>query len=107
MPVFIERLLGMVKHDLSRRGGQVAVQRLAAALSQRAETVRAGLEWLAARGQLSIIAVDGDTLSLQAGGKPVGDRHSLEARIRRLLDETAAYRRYFRSSPVEALGIMD
>jgi single-stranded-DNA-specific exonuclease len=107
MAVFVERLMGMVKHDLNRRGGQVAVQRLAAALGQRETTVRAGLEWLAAMGQLDIVAADGDVLRLQAGGEPLGNRRSLEARIRRLLDETAAYRRYFRSAPVEALGVTD
>jgi hypothetical protein len=105
MAIFVERMMGMVKHDLNQHGGQVAVRRLAAALGQREATVRAGLEWLAARGQLNIVAADGDLVRLQADGEPQGDRRSLEARIRRLLDETAAYRRYFRSAPVEALGI--
>jgi single-stranded-DNA-specific exonuclease len=106
MPIFVERLMGMVKHDLHRRGGVVAVPRLAAALGQREATVRVGLAWLAARGQLRILEMNGDRLRLQAGGEPTGDRESLEFRLRRMLDETAAYRRHFCSAPVEVLGIM-
>jgi single-stranded-DNA-specific exonuclease len=102
---FVERMAGMVKHDLRTRGGQVDVPRLAAALGQREATVRVGLEWLSARGELSIVERGGDTITLQAGGELSPDLPDLEVRLRRLLDESAAYRRHLRSAPIETLGV--
>jgi single-stranded-DNA-specific exonuclease len=102
---FVKRLMGMVKHDLRTRGGRVAIPRLAAALGQREATVRAGLEWLRARGEVGVIEREEDTLTLQAGGELSSDLPDLEARLRRLLDETAAYRRHLRLAPLETLGM--
>jgi single-stranded-DNA-specific exonuclease len=102
---FLERLAGMVKHDLQARGGRVNVRRLAAVLGHREATVRAGLAWLVGQGQLSVVNSEGDTLTLQVGGEPSPDLPGLEARLQRLLDETAAYRRHLRSAPLETLGI--
>jgi single-stranded-DNA-specific exonuclease len=102
---FLDRLRGMVKHDLHVRAGQVNVRRLAAALGHREATVRAGLAWLAGKGQVSIVASDRDTFTLRMGeGRPAPDLPDLEARLRWLLAETAAYRRHLRSAPLEALG---
>jgi hypothetical protein len=102
---FLERLVGMVKYDLRARGGHVNVRRLAAALGHREATVRAGLDLMVARGQLSIGERDEDTLTVHAGGLPLADSENVESRLQRLLDETAAYRRHFRSAPTEVLGI--
>jgi single-stranded-DNA-specific exonuclease len=103
---FLDRLRGMVKHDLHVRAGKVDIRRLAAALGHREATVRAGLAWLAGKGQVSIVASDKDTLTLRIGeGKLSPDLPNLEARLRWLLAETAAYRRHLRSAPLEALGI--
>ena len=102
---FLERLAGMVKYDLRARAGHVNVRRLAAALGHREATVRAGLNLLVARGQLRIIEIDEDSLVVRAGGEPLADFEYVESRLQRLLDETAAYRRHFRSAPAEVLGI--
>ncbi len=102
---FLERLTGMVKHDLRMRGGRVFVPRLAAALGHREATIRVGLEWLMARGELRIAETHEDTLLLQAGGELSLDSQNVEFRMRRLLDETAAYRRHFRLAPLGTLGI--
>ncbi len=103
--IFIERLTGMVKHDLRTRGGRVDTRRLAAALGHREVTVRAGLDWLATRGQLRIVETGEDTLTLEAGGEPSSDSEKAQSHLRRLLEETAAYRRHFRTAPTETLGI--
>jgi hypothetical protein len=95
----------MVKHDLRARDGRVDVRRLAASLGHREATVRACVEWLAALGQVRIFEMSGDTIRLQAGGAASANALRVESRLRRLVDETAAYRRHFRSAPVEALGI--
>jgi len=103
--VFIERLSGMVKHDLRTRGGRVNIRRLAAALGHRELTVRVGLEWLKALGKLHIVEANEDTLKLQPGGEPSSDSQEVQSRLVHLLDETAAYRRHFRSASAEILGI--
>jgi hypothetical protein len=103
---FVERLTGMVKHDLRARGGQVDMQRLAANLGHREATVRAGVEWLAALGRVRIVEMGGNTVGLQAGGVASSDAPRVESRLQRLVDETAAYRRHFRSARIEALGIL-
>jgi single-stranded-DNA-specific exonuclease len=103
---FLDRLRGMVKHDLHVRAGKVNIRRLAAALGHREATVRAGLAWLAGKGQVSIVASGKDTLTLRTGeGELSPDLPDLEARLRWLLTETAAYRRHLRLAPLEALGI--
>jgi single-stranded-DNA-specific exonuclease len=103
--VFIERLSGMVKHDLRTRGGRVNIRRLAAVLGHREVTARVGLEWLEALGKLRVVTADEDTWTLQAGGEPSPDSQEVQLRLQKLLDETAAYRRHFRCAPVEILGI--
>jgi single-stranded-DNA-specific exonuclease len=103
--VFLERLMGMVKHDVRMRDGHVNVRRLAAAIGHREPTVRAGLQWLEVRGKLRIIKTSEESMTLQIEGEPSHDLHGVESRLRHLLNETAAYRRHFRAAPVEALGI--
>lgn len=103
--VFLERLMGMVKHDVRTRDGHVNVNRLAAAIGHREPTVRAGLQWLEVRGKLCIVETSEESITLQMGGEPSRDLHGIESRLRCLFDETAAYRRHFRTAPVEALGI--
>lgn len=102
---FLERLAGMLKYDLQLRGGQVSLPRLAAALGHREMTVRIGLEWLAARGQVHIVEMNEETATLEMGGEASADIEKVQSHLRRLLEETAAYRRHFRSAPIEMLGI--
>ncbi len=102
---FTERLAGMVKHDLRTRGGQMSLSRIAAVLGHREVTVRTGLEWLTARGMVHVVETDGENFTLCAGGEPSANIQDVEMRLRRLLDETSAYRRYFRSTPPVALRI--
>ncbi|MBN1888639.1 MAG: single-stranded-DNA-specific exonuclease RecJ [Thermoflexales bacterium] len=100
---FLHRLAGLLKYDLTHRGGQVCLPALAAASGQRLATVRKGIEWLAARGQIAIAAWDGDELHIVAAGgaedQGAGTREGgigpLESDLRTLLAETAAYRAYF------------
>jgi len=93
---FLQRLAGLVKYALSAYGGEISVLRLAAATAQREVTVRYGLDWLAAKGVVTLEWLDGDRARLTAGGTP--DSQALEPlqdAIRALLAETAAYRAYF------------
>ena len=94
---FLRRLAGLLKHDLRQRQGRVYLPALAAACGQRLATVRKGVEWLQARGQIAVQKWDGDDLTIT---KSDGDNQNaqvtpdLETELRVLLSETAAYRAY-------------
>ncbi len=100
---FLKRLAGLVKHALSAEGGLVSLSTLAAATAQREATVWAGLAWLEARGQIEVIAEEGDEIRLARASQGVGDRPETGARLRALLQETAAYRAYFLRASAETI----
>ncbi len=103
---FLERLLGLIKRALRTDAGKVRISALAAATAQRRATVRAGLSYLVAQGNLAVQAAseDGDEVLLAAGDRtPSVDRPQIRARLKALLDETAAYRAYFARADENAL----
>jgi len=104
---FLRRLAGMVRFALQAREGQVDLEAAAAAVAQRVSAVQAGLEWLAAQGQIAIVERT-DNLWRLAPGSGQQDPQAAEAaraRLDALLAETAAYRAYARSAPAEALFV--
>lgn len=104
LDAFTNHLAGLVKYALNNHHGEVALSALAAALAQREATVRKGLEWLAARGHLTLTALHEDRAQLEAGGviaESTARRRLTE--LKALLEETAAYRRYFTRASVEIL----
>jgi hypothetical protein len=100
---FLRRLAGLLKHDLRQRQGQVYLPALASACGQRLATVRKGIEWLAARGQIVVVKWDGDDLTIAPGDGEKQVALDLETELRVLLSETAAYRAYFRRADVKQL----
>ncbi len=101
---FLRRLAGLVKHALAHRGGRAEIAALAAATAQREAAVRAGLRWLAAKGQITIAAED-DVWQLFPGiGQPSPDLPVTESLLRSLLEETAAYRSYYLRADARSLG---
>lgn len=66
LEAFLARLAGLVKYALNTRGGQVAIPQLGAATGQSLLTARLGVEWLVARGYVSIIEDKGEELVLAA-----------------------------------------
>jgi single-stranded-DNA-specific exonuclease len=102
--LFLAKLTGLLKYDLRARGGRCSVAALAAALGHRERTVRQGIEWLAARGQIRIIDENNHTLLLDfAHRRPADDADSVYQELQSLLVETAAYRAFFRRADVRAL----
>ena len=95
----------MVKFALQAREGQVDLESAALVTSQRAIAVQAGLEWLAAQGQVSVVERGDDVWRLAAGTGPPDPQAAAEARahLDALLAETAAYRSYVQSAPASAL----
>ena len=102
---FLKRLAGLVKFALQAREGQVDLESAALVTSQRAIAVQAGLEWLAAQGQVSVVERGDDVWRLAAGTGPPDPQAAAEARahLDALLAETAAYRSYVQSAPASAL----
>ncbi len=100
----LKRLAGLTKHALNSNAGRVSISMLAAATAQREATVRAGLAWLAARGHLAILDKDGDKVHLAAGNQQASaDLPQTAARLKALLEETAAYRAHFARAEKETL----
>ncbi|OQA45106.1 MAG: hypothetical protein BWY52_01385 [Chloroflexi bacterium ADurb.Bin325] len=102
---FLRRLAGLAKHVVNARAGRTTLAALAAASAQTEVAVRLGLAWLAAAGQLTILA-DGPELHLAAGsGQPAAaaERAALDGRLSAALAESAAYRAHFRRAPAESL----
>jgi single-stranded-DNA-specific exonuclease len=104
-PAFLKRLAGVAKFAIQARRGRLDLELAAAATSQSVRTVRAGLEWLASRGQVTIVKQQSDYWQLVAGdgGADQPASETAYARLSGLLAETAAYRAYAQSAPPSAL----
>lgn len=102
---FLARLAGVVKYVMNARGGRVAVGELAAAMAHRESTVLLGLGWLVAQGNL-LVAERGDAVEIRKGNgilAPEAERRLLAARLNAALEETAAFRAYFKTADKDAL----
>jgi single-stranded-DNA-specific exonuclease len=101
---FLKRLTGLLKHDITQRGGRVNVPRLAAALNQRLITARKGVEWLEAAGQISVREWGDEHLLVELGGHTSDEADELASELKVLLAETAAWRQYYRRLKVELIA---
>lgn len=101
---FARRLAGLVTFALKRREGRAGLSELAAATAQREATVLAGLDWLAARGDIHYSRDAQGGLNIAGGGQPdAGAQATALRRMTILLDETAAYRAYYRRADADWL----
>jgi single-stranded-DNA-specific exonuclease len=102
---FLGRLAGLLKYAINQRGGKVPYSALETGTAQRAVTVRKGVEWLVAQGEIEIKMEGEDNLVVCFGDSlkdPAGAAH-LWAEIKSLLAETAAYREYFKRADKDIL----
>ncbi len=101
---FLERLAGMVKYAVKHRAGKLGLAELAAATAHRELTIRLGLEWLAAGGQVRL-EEQGGTFQISLGDAPAERdvQAELRAGMSSLLEETAAYRDYFARAAAESV----
>jgi hypothetical protein len=101
---FLGRLAGLVKHALSARDGSVRISELAAATAAREATVRAGLAWFVARGDVAVREQAAANIILARGDGAIRpDAAQAAARVEALLSETAAYRAYFATTDKDRL----
>jgi single-stranded-DNA-specific exonuclease len=101
---FLTRLLGLVKYALRAKEGRARLSELAAAMAHRQFTVQLGLAWLEQKGYIRAEQRgEGDELELQAGGEPGHALEDVGMGLRAALEETAAYRAYFRRADAGVL----
>jgi single-stranded-DNA-specific exonuclease len=101
---FLKRLTGLLKHDITQRGGRVNLPRLATALNQRLITARKGIEWLEATGQIAMLDWSEEQLTVEMGGQTSNEADELASELKVLLAETAAWRQYYRRLKVELIA---
>jgi single-stranded-DNA-specific exonuclease len=101
---FLRRLAGLVKYAVEKKGGEAAVSTLAAAAGQREAAVRLGLKWMQQRGMLRVTPGEGGLVHMAVEKGPVSaEAEETLAQLRRLIEETNAYRKYFRTAEKENL----
>jgi hypothetical protein len=104
--VLLRLLAGMVKHAVRVLEGEAVLERAAARMSQTCTVVRAGLDYLAADGILTVFEKEDGVWRIAPGDGQLDAEERILARLRldALLAETAAYRDYFRNAPESALA---
>lgn len=101
--LFLQRLAGLAKYAIDKLGGTVPLERLAGATGQRESAVRIGLQWLEQRGVLQVAWLPEGLVQILPGTSNPVPAEEVFARLKLLLEETSAYRRYFRSAEKDNL----
>ncbi|MCZ2126998.1 MAG: single-stranded-DNA-specific exonuclease RecJ [Anaerolineales bacterium] len=100
---FLAKLAGLCKFALNKKDGKTTTDELAAVMATREEAIQLGLQWLAAGGQISVNVEEQEiTLSKETQEKNVYLQAELFTALRGVLNETAAYRKYFASADLDA-----
>ncbi len=105
LEMFLNTMMGMIKFALRKKDGKINVWELAAATAQRELTVHKGIAWLIARGDLDICASELDEITVIRGSGE-GDQDTagrLLGEVQALIDETAAFRRFYKTWTPEQL----
>ncbi len=101
---FIKRLAGLVKYTLSANEGRASLAALAGACAQREVTLQKGLEWLEARGHITLLSqAEGEVALVKGGQVRQAVLDNLAVTIKALLEESAAYRAFFAGASVDSL----
>jgi single-stranded-DNA-specific exonuclease len=98
---FLHRLAGMVKHTIRARNGMANLEELAAVMGHRPVTIRMGLAWMQARGLLTLVELENYQIQICAAEQAAVEAPVLLEQLQHLLDETRAYRAYFRQASLE------
>jgi len=92
----LTHLAGLCKFVLNQRHGKTTISELAAAVAARESAIQLGLQWLAASGQLTVNVEENDVqLSKETQEKNPYLQAELFIALRGVINETAAYRKYF------------
>lgn len=103
---FIRRLAGLIRYALREHESLVSLEKLAAATAQRTDTVRAGIAWLEAHGDITVMEEEAGMLHLATSdGQPRANLSQTAARLQAWLEETTAYRAHFARIDTGALHL--
>jgi len=93
---FITYLAGLCKYVLNQRHGKTTISELTSASAARESAIQLGLEWLAASGELTV-KIEADEVTLDKAKQDTNPylQAELSIALRGVLNETAAYRKYF------------
>lgn len=94
--LMLQELAGMVRFTLHQKGGLFNLPLAAAHLGQREVAIRLGLDWLCAKGAISIL--EKPTIhdyQLMEPGIPDPSIQEIEKDIKKILQDTAAYRQHY------------
>jgi single-stranded-DNA-specific exonuclease len=103
---FLKRLAGLLKYSLRANKEQVEIEKLAAALAHREKTIRTGLEWLVEKGLFEVVWISRRVFRVKPGTGVSGSAlPEIENRLFILLEETLAYRKFFRKASLQKLRV--
>ncbi|MCB0211734.1 MAG: hypothetical protein KDJ52_20515, partial [Anaerolineae bacterium] len=104
-PAFIQRLMGLIKYAVTQREGEIFWEELAAGLGHRVTTAQRGLDWLVAQGKLEKVVDEEELVVVRPcqQSPSIENAGILESILQSTLDETAAYRRFFRQASLASL----
>ncbi len=105
LETFLTRLAGLVKHALRAKAGIVELSALAAAMAHRENTVRLGLAWMEEKGFIrGEWQAERGEIWLTADGQAGLALQDVAMTLKAVLDETAAYRAYFRETSADSFA---
>jgi len=94
---FLKRFGGIIKHALNAHAGIVTWTQLAGLTAHSVATMRIALNWMITRGHVTIVAEDGDSLTLADGGTANDDdKAKTTAQLAIAIQEASSYRAYFK-----------
>jgi single-stranded-DNA-specific exonuclease len=102
--VFIKYLAAVIKFAINHKDGQVTIDGLAAACSQRRYTIQLGLAWLNARGIIEFVRLDENTICVHQGrNQSQQTLAQIGSQLESILHETASYRAFFKRVKIDDL----
>ena len=94
---FSKMLMGLVKYGFNHKDGCIDIHEIACAMCQTETTIRAGMDWLVSLGKLSILNRENNVLKLSITDLPASTTESAaRKKLLKMLEETAAYRSYYK-----------
>jgi single-stranded-DNA-specific exonuclease len=102
---FLELTGRICKGMLATTPSQSTWQHLAGRAGHRIKTLQLGVAWWAARGAFAIQSDDGETIQLSANGTATPALlPNIETQLKRILQETAAFRAFYRRVDLQQFG---
>lgn len=101
---FLTRLAGLIRHAIQTNQSRLQFHKLVTATYQREIVIKLGLKWLAAKGFVSVEFLSDSECIITLNGKPDPEHlPEIEQNLKKLLQETNAYRAYYSRAEAQTL----